>query len=172
MLEQRLDTAKLSRSAGGPWGKQNRLYAEALSNLATLYVDSERYEEAEPLYRKALEIFRQVVSKGHPMLSQVSQNLGVVYHKLKRYPEAERLYRSALESREDTLGRDHPELAYIQTNLAKMYLDATGRRDEAGTLHRRALEIVLGACSPAPGRASRSRPAGRRSHDGEVISSD
>ncbi|MBW4506089.1 MAG: tetratricopeptide repeat protein [Scytonematopsis contorta HA4267-MV1] len=49
--------------------------AESLNNLALLYDSIGRYDEAEPLYLQALNIYKQQLGKNHPHTNTVRQNL-------------------------------------------------------------------------------------------------
>ena len=41
-------------------------FATDLNNLAALYYATDRYDEAEPLYRQAMEIRRTALGEEHP----------------------------------------------------------------------------------------------------------
>lgn len=48
-----------------------------------------RYEEAEPLYERALEIFEKVLGPEHPYTTIGLNNLALLYHEQGGYEEAE-----------------------------------------------------------------------------------
>ena len=48
--------------------------ALSINNLAGLYDSQGRYEQAEPLYRQALDIFEKVLGKDHPSTVTVREN--------------------------------------------------------------------------------------------------
>ena len=52
--------------------------ASTLNNLAFLYYDQGRYEEAEPLYLQALEMCKKFLGDKHPNTQKVQEN----YHTL------------------------------------------------------------------------------------------
>jgi tetratricopeptide (TPR) repeat protein len=76
----------------------------------------QRYAEAEPLYREALEIYRHVVGEQHPDYARSLNNLGFLYYSMGRDAEAEPLYRQALEVFLNVLGPQHPLSKTCQTN--------------------------------------------------------
>ena len=80
-----------------------------------------RYAEAEPLYRRSLEIREKQLGPDHPDVATSLNNLAVLYQAMGRYAEAEPLYRRSLEIREKQLGRDHPDVATSLNNLAVLY---------------------------------------------------
>jgi tetratricopeptide (TPR) repeat protein len=115
--------------------------AGRLLNQAGFYL-SERaeYLEAEPLYRRALEIRKKALGAEHPFTATSLNNLAELYSTQGRYTEAEPLYRRALEIREKVQGPGHPDTAVSLNNLADLYR-AQGRYTEAEPLYQSALKI-------------------------------
>jgi tetratricopeptide (TPR) repeat protein len=121
-------------------GPDTAAYAEQLNNLAVVVEAQGRYEEAEGLYRQALEITRATLGEGHPAYATRLGNLAVVVEAQGRYEEAEGLYRQALEIDRATVGDGHLDYATRLNNLAGV-VRAQGRYAEAEGLFREALEI-------------------------------
>jgi tetratricopeptide (TPR) repeat protein len=98
--------------------------AQTLNDLAKVYIDQCRFEQAELLLTRAMTIYE---SAGEPAdqssLAEVLTNLGVVCREEGRYDEAEFAYKRAVAILEDALGEDHPDLARPLNNLAGVYLD-------------------------------------------------
>jgi len=67
--------------------------------------------EAEPLYRKALDIRERVLGTDHPVTATSYNNLASNLDDQGQASEAEPLYRKALDIRERILGTDHPDTA-------------------------------------------------------------
>ncbi len=99
-----------------------------------------QYGEAEPLYRRAAEIYRKALGEGHPGYATSLNNLALLYNEMGRHDEAEPLHLRAMEIRRTALGEGHPDFATSLNNLAALCL-ATGRHAEAEPLFRRTLEI-------------------------------
>jgi tetratricopeptide (TPR) repeat protein len=59
--------------------------ATSLNNLALLYRDQGRYEEAEPRFQRALEIREKALGPEHPDVAQSLNNLAGLYHDQGRY---------------------------------------------------------------------------------------
>ncbi len=114
--------------------------AKALMEEADQLYDAGRYAEAEPLYKRALEINEQKLGKDHLSVALSLNNLAELYYTTGRYAEAEPLYKRALEIYEEAHGKDHPSVATILNNLAGLYY-TTGRYAEAEPLYKRALDI-------------------------------
>jgi tetratricopeptide (TPR) repeat protein len=121
-------------------GRQEQL-AMALNEHALTIEAQGRYDEAEGLYRQALEIARATIGEGHPDYATGLGNLADVVQAQGRYAEAEALYRQALEIDRATLGEGHPNYATRLGNLAGV-VRAQGRYAEAEGLYRQALEIT------------------------------
>ncbi|MEI4232268.1 tetratricopeptide repeat protein [Roseovarius sp. D22-M7] len=110
-----------------------------------------RSEEAEALYREALEIGRATIGERHPGYAIDLNNLAGAVQAQGRYAEAEGLYREALDITRATLGEGHPAYAIRLNNLA-LVAQAQGRYAEAEGLYREALKIgraTLGEGHPA-----------------------
>ena len=101
-----------------------------------------RLAEAEPLYRRALEIDERSYGPDHPNVAIRLNNLAQLLQATNRLAEAEPLMRRALEIDERSYGPDHPNVARDLNNLAQL-LKATSRLAEAEPLMRRHLEIFL-----------------------------
>ena len=71
-------------------------------NLATLLAATGRYDEAEPLFRQALEIDRKTLGERHPLYATRLNNLASLLKDTGRHEEAESFYRQALEISRDS----------------------------------------------------------------------
>lgn len=120
------------------------------NELALLYQALGKYTEAEPLFRKALEIREKGLGEDHTDTATGYNNLAGLYNLQARYEEAESLYKKALEINKKALGEDHTSIAFGYNNLAELYR-SLGRYEEAESLYKKSLEIrekVLGEDHP------------------------
>jgi tetratricopeptide (TPR) repeat protein len=124
-------TLTLTTSEFGPDSKET---ATALNNLALSYSHLARYAEAEPLFRRAIEIDEKALGKEH---GATYNNLAVLLQVEGKYAEAEPLFRRAIEIDERALGKEH---GATYNNLAVL-LQVEGKYAEAEPLFRRAIEI-------------------------------
>jgi len=85
--------------------------------LAVLYLYQGRYQDAEPLFIKALELSKRLLGEEHPSVATSYNNLALLYKSQGRYQDAEPLYVKALEIAELNLGVDHPRTTTIRENL-------------------------------------------------------
>ena len=90
-----------------------------LNNLAELYRAQGKYDLAEPMYQRALEIFEKAFWERSPqMLPHGLNNLAGLYYAQGKYDLAEPMYQRALAIDEKALGKDHPNVAIRLNNLA------------------------------------------------------
>ncbi|MGB0506832.1 MAG: tetratricopeptide repeat protein [Pikeienuella sp.] len=137
---------RLITAAKADHGDDSPEHATALNEHAINLRDMGRYEEAEPLYRQALEIGEATIGREHPNYATRLNNLASLLRAMGRYEEAEPLYRQAMEIDEATIGREHPSYATRLNNLAALYYSMK-RYDEAVPLLRESAGIrrsVLG----------------------------
>jgi len=135
-----------------PLARDNSL---VLNEIALVYYNNANYEEAEPLYKRALALNEASFGKDHPEVATNLNNLAELYRVTNRLAEAEPLIKRALAIDEASFGKDHPKVATRLNNLAALYY-ATNRLAEAEPLYKRALEIYeksLGKDHPNVGMA-------------------
>ena len=78
-----------------------------------------RYDEAEPLFKRALATFEKAVGPEHVDVVAVLTDLARLYEAQGQRGDAEPLYVQALAIREKTLGADHPETKALREKLEK-----------------------------------------------------
>lgn len=117
------------------------LAVRLLHSLGAYLNAQARWQDAEPVIRRALLLCERAFGPEPPQLSALEGNLAQVLEATSRWREAEPLMRHALAMDEKRLGRGHPTVALRLNNLAQLLL-ATGRLSEAEPLLRRALAIA------------------------------
>ncbi len=108
--------------------------------LARFYVAQHRYDEAEPLFQRALEIHEGDTSP-NSYLPRHLKDFAEFCEKQGKYEAAEKLYRRALEVCEQSRGTYNPFTAGALDDLAG-FCRARGRYAEAEKLCRRSLVTV------------------------------
>ncbi|MEQ9370391.1 MAG: tetratricopeptide repeat protein [Coleofasciculus chthonoplastes F3-SA18-01] len=121
-------------------GENHPDVAQSLNNLAVLYDNKGRYEEAEPLYLEALELRKRLLGENHPHIASSLNNLAYLYYSQGRYEEAEPVYLEALALRKRLLGENHPDVATSLNNLALLY-KSQGCYEKAKPLYLKALAL-------------------------------
>jgi hypothetical protein len=79
-----------------------------------------RFDEAEPLMRRALTIDEQSYGPDHPRVATDLNNLAQLLKDTNRLAEAEPLMRRALLILEKSLGPGHPRTVTARNNLAAL----------------------------------------------------
>ena len=100
-----------------------------------------RHAEAEPLYRKALEIDHAIGGDSWPEAADANLGLGVGLDALGRHRDAEPLLRKGLDIRRTANGEKSAGVGAAYMALAAN-LGAQGDRKQMERLHRRALDIL------------------------------
>ncbi len=141
-MERRWPEAEVSfqaaLKAAEYFGPQNALVAMTLYYLASTRQKLGRPTDAEPLFRRALDIFDTQSGaddlKVAELHGQTLNDLAAMYASeaqrstapsviQKNFEQAEALFRRALALREERLGRDHPDVGKSLENLMFLYVD-------------------------------------------------
>src|SRR6266566_4960840 len=118
----------------------DRELAEVLQKAADYLCYRARYEQAEPLYRRALRIGKRVWGPEHPQVAYPFCGLGYLFYKQGKYQQAESLYQRALRIGERALGPECLEVAYALNGLGILY-ERQGKYEQAEPLLQQALCI-------------------------------
>jgi len=100
-------------------GQEHPDVASSLSNLAGLYKAQGDYEQAKPLYERALAIFEKVrgQGKGHPdvsfNISNLASNLAELHELLGNYAQAKYLYELSLFTFKEFFSYNPPNVRQI-----------------------------------------------------------
>jgi eukaryotic-like serine/threonine-protein kinase len=99
-----------------------------------------RFNDAEPNFRKALELRQKVLPPNDPEVAAALNHMGVFLRSQRKFYEAERVHREALKIRVQKLPPGDPAIAVSLGNLASA-LQGQDRNWHAEPLYRQALEI-------------------------------
>jgi len=113
--------------------------AQMMAVMGAAYRNMGRFEEADPLLQRALEIRREAGDPGD--LAESLTNLGTLRSEQGRYDEVEPLLTEALIAYRAAYGDDHPLIATGLNNLGSLYL-ARGEFDQAADYFRRAIDLL------------------------------
>ncbi len=114
--------------------------ADQANKQGVMLFSQRKYAEAQPLFEKALAIYRQVLGEEHPDTAQVYHNLAFTLYSQRKYAEAQPLCEKALAIRRKILGDEHPDTAGSYNQLAAN-LNSQGKYAEAQPLYEKALAI-------------------------------
>lgn len=121
--------------------------AQSLNERAMALHAQGRFDQAEPLYRRVLEMVDATPGWTPARVDALLTNLASVYDAQGKFALAEPLYKRRIALEEKTLGPEDPELARTLADLALLYHNMR-RLPEAEPLYLRALAIrekALGA---------------------------
>ncbi len=114
--------------------------ARCLNRLAGFLHETERNEEALPLFEETLAIYQRVFPKGHPLIPVYRHNLARCLTALGDGERALEQSQQALIETGRLCGEEHPEYAGVLAGVADSFV-SLGRFDQAVPHLRRALEI-------------------------------
>ena len=120
---------------------------QSWGELAHLRQTEGCYDEAEGLYRRALEAAEMVLRPGDLDLAALLNGLGVLHKYQGRYDEAEAVYGRALAIAEAALEPGHPDLATLYHNLGGLE-HARGRAADGEPWARLSVEVRQTALGP------------------------
>ena len=121
-------------------GEDHPETARAMNQLAFLNWQQGRMDEAEPLYRKALEIGNRTLGPDDEATLAYEMNLATLFRSQGRYAEAESLYAHNLETKRRVLGAEDSNTLDTMGGLGNL-LQESGRYEKAEAIHRQSLEI-------------------------------
>lgn len=104
--------------------------ASPLNGLGNISRDQGKYEEAKPLYQRALSIREQQLGPEHPETAEIVHCLAQFWEMQGNLEEARICYSRALAIREQALGTQHPKTAETRSRLIAL-LHAVGQPEEA-----------------------------------------
>lgn len=132
-------------------GPDHPLTLDSITNLATVYVELEKFDEAERRLLRALPAQEAMFSDNNPEALLLALNsLASLYRLQGLYSKAEPRYLRALRICEEVLGENHLATLTALSNLAGLYR-AQGRHRDAEPLYVRGLrtsEAMLGDRHP------------------------
>ncbi|XP_070579554.1 TPR repeat-containing protein DDB_G0287407-like [Ptychodera flava] len=118
-------------------------YCDIMNKLACTYVDTEKFEKAEPLHKEVLEIKQDKLAESKSYIATSVHGLGVLYLKQRRYQEAEEYFTKALELHRAELPENHALIADTLNNIASVYIDIndSSQNEKAKDVMEEAMKI-------------------------------
>ena len=113
--------------------------ARVLTGIADMHVAQKQYEQAEPIYRRALAIF-ETQANADLARADVLNSLASLFYRQRHYGDSEPLFNQALALLERARGPSHTDLLPVLDNLYALY-QITGRTERAQLVQRRAAAI-------------------------------
>lgn len=129
--------ARLRERLGGP---DADAVGKALLWVATGYSRFGRFEEAVPLYRRALDVYEPDLDPRHPAVLDATSALAAAYAAMGRFDSASVLFEKVLPLQREVYGPTNAETIQTTFNLGTMLGDL-GRLEEAEAYLVEALEV-------------------------------
>jgi CHAT domain-containing protein/Tfp pilus assembly protein PilF len=126
--------------------------SSTLNELGDVYLEEERYDQAEPLFREALELRKKLSDV--KALGQSYNALAVTFEREYRYAEAEPLLQSAVELVHNVFG-DNCDYSRAISNLGAVY-EHQLLYARAEPLYKKALAICEQAKPPLPAEVAQN----------------
>lgn len=114
--------------------------AASLNNLGLVYQQGGRYQEAEEVLRRSLQLRLKIYGRQHRYYAQSLNSLASVLQDIGETAESEKLFKDTLQIYTDLFGNKHPLVADTLNNLGSLHR-STDRLVSAETYLRRALSI-------------------------------
>ena len=129
------------------WYPNDRRLAELLSMLGTSYRMDHKYEQAEPLLKRALKVYEKISPSDLLGTEHTELTLGGIYLDREDYPSAERYFSEALSISERAPGGPKYERGNALLNLGYIRV-AQGRYLDAEQLLNRSVEALASDSMP------------------------
>src|SRR6266481_4349205 len=129
------------------WYPKDRRLGELLSMLGTSYREEHKYEQAEPVLKRALEVYETISPSDSLGKEHAELNLAGVYLDREDYASAERYFSDALSISERTPGGPKYERGNALLNLGFIRM-MQGHYMEAEQLLNRSVEALASDSTP------------------------
>ncbi|NEZ57165.1 tetratricopeptide repeat protein [Adonisia turfae] len=113
-------------------------------NLAELYREQAKYEQAEPLYAEALDTLMPLLGDMDRNVLVVRNNQAEFYRDIGDLEQAARLHQGIAQDREAALGPEHSDVGTSWYNLASIYR-RQGQLDQSAELAQQAYDVKVNA---------------------------
>jgi CHAT domain-containing protein/Tfp pilus assembly protein PilF len=111
-------------------------------NLAEIYMETEQFDKALPIFSKVAEDMIQPLNALHPLRISCLLNMARINEILEKYDQSEQLYLEAIQISKQSMGVDHPETLMNMYYLAMMYVHQM-RYKEAADLFEEMMPLYM-----------------------------
>ncbi|KAL7268500.1 hypothetical protein RUND412_008873 [Rhizina undulata] len=120
-------------------GTENIQVVDAWSNIASAFKEFGCYEEAEDLYKKALQWKEKALGKVDRSTLETMEIIAWFVANTKRYDEAMEWFQRLIERKEESLGKDNASMLATMHSIARFFA-IKKRYDQALEWYQRLLE--------------------------------
>jgi tetratricopeptide (TPR) repeat protein len=130
-------------------GAEDTTLVKHFDLLAQIYEATGKHAEAEPLWRRSMQIRSRHLGPEHPEVIGSGDKLAMSLLQQKKFPEAETLLKKSLAHREGAFGPDDSRLMPSLNRLSELYV-GQGKFVEAEPFAKRAVQIGRGTIGLQP----------------------
>ncbi|MFZ2497858.1 tetratricopeptide repeat protein [Methanosarcina sp.] len=120
-------------------GMEHITVARTLNHLGTLLLHMDDYEEALPLFERALQIYENT-NPQHPDIAGPINNIGEIYRKLGEYEKAHMYFQRALSVQKEDPNQIYADTLKIYGDIALLY-ENQGEYEKSVLVYRYVLDI-------------------------------
>ena len=142
-------------AGGGAANDEATLFPAFLNNLAGVYRDQERFDEAETLLRRSLALRQAASPRDDAGVALATLNIAELYRAQGKLAEAEPLYAEALRLARHALGAGNAGLFEFINQSAVLFREQ-GRHAKAEPRFREALALIESSLGPRHPRVAQS----------------
>ena len=121
-------------------GSKKITTADLFHNIALLYHEQSKYEDALKYYKKALDIYEEKLGQKHYVTVSTYNNLAILYRDQGDYKDAIEYCKKALIILENKLDMENEVTAATYNNIASIYQNQ-GKYEDALSYYKKALLI-------------------------------
>ena len=104
-------------------GEHHPYVATGLHNLAELYYNQGKYEQALPLFQHSLAIWEKTLGEHHPKVATSLNNLAEFYRTQGEYEQALLLFQRAINIVQAVFDENHPSVKLYKSNYESCLQD-------------------------------------------------
>ncbi len=152
-------------------GETERELIDVAASLeyAAKLIKQGNFLDAEPIYRRALDVLERAYGAGDPDTIACLQSLGDIYYQTGRYNEAMPHYKRLLAIGEKVLGKKHPSVVDMVLRLAAT-CQQLGLNEDAETLFRRANQMSMSSMAALSRPVPDAKPSIKNEPSSSVVS--
>lgn len=123
-------------------GPEHPDVSKCLNNIAYVYSETKKYQEALKYYNRSLYINEKTLGTENTDFATTLMNLATLHQQMGKYEESVQTYHRALSILEKVVGKENYYVAIILTNMATLY-NRMGLTKDSLSLYLQALDIYM-----------------------------
>ncbi|MFI5264864.1 MAG: tetratricopeptide repeat protein, partial [Candidatus Kapaibacterium sp.] len=104
------------------FGENDLITAESMSDLATLFYHTGKFNDAGALFDNASKIREEILGENDPLTARTLNDLATIFYSQGKLDNAEKYFRIVLDRYQTYYKNDHPEVASTLNNIGSVLL--------------------------------------------------